>query len=85
MMRRTSRSLLTTPPELSTVIDYTSKKATGLIVVDPDRADELLHTLQGIQPDELAVVILGHDSQVEHAGSLGRRPAGQSPCCRDSV
>ena len=41
-------------------LDGISPGSSGVLVADRSQAQDLLHTLQGIQPDELAVVILGH-------------------------
>ena len=34
--------------------------ATGVYVVDPPQAPELISTLSGVQPDELAILVVGH-------------------------
>ncbi|OLP96400.1 hypothetical protein AK812_SmicGene21382 [Symbiodinium microadriaticum] len=43
------------------ILDCLRPGATGVLLTDGPQAVELLHTMQGVQPDELALLVLGHD------------------------
>ena len=53
----------------TTILQSPTPGASGLLVVDVEHASELLVTLQGIQPDELALLVLGHEVPLAHPGS----------------
>ncbi|CAE7736117.1 unnamed protein product, partial [Symbiodinium sp. CCMP2456] len=42
------------------ILDSIRPGATGLLLVDGDQAGDALATLQGVQPDELGILVLGH-------------------------
>ena len=42
------------------IIDSIRPGATGLLLVDSDQAADALATLQGVQPEELGILVLGH-------------------------
>ena len=56
----------------STILEQVTPGATGLVLTDLPEAAQLCSTLEGIQPDELAVLVLGHECPDPHScdGSL---------------
>ena len=45
----------------TTVLEHISPGATGVLLVDLPEAAHLCNTLEGVQPDELALLVLGHE------------------------
>ena len=49
------------------IIDHISPGATGLVLVDFAEAAQLCSSLEGVQPDELAILVLGHACPDAHS------------------
>ncbi|CAE7526688.1 unnamed protein product, partial [Symbiodinium sp. CCMP2456] len=45
----------------ASILESLKPGATGVLLTDGPQAVELLHTMQGVQPDELALLVLGHE------------------------
>ena len=52
----------------ATILEGIRPGASGVLLTDASRAVDLLHTMKGVQPDELALLVLGHECPDPKAG-----------------